>query len=116
MDIETFREECKKLGDLCDSILLDRGPEYTERNPDRLNNFNSTAKKLGITPQQVAFVFLNKHFASIAQFCAGQYKGDEPIQGRIADAINYLRLLNAINHDNQDKDIWVTETGAIVVK
>ena len=45
---------------------------------------------------QAWLVFFLKHEECIEKFTRGEYHDSEPIEGRIADAINYLLLLRAI--------------------
>ena len=68
--------------------------EYTQG--DRLDNFKRLAKELGITPQQVLWVYLKKHLDSIASYVRTQKVLSEPIQGRIMDARVYLSLLRGL--------------------
>lgn len=85
-----------------DTIVMAKRPEYTEGNEDVLRNFKVVAEELGITPIQVWYVYFRKHITSIAQFGKNpQISLSEPITGRIADAMNYLDLLNALIKENE---------------
>lgn len=83
-----------------EAIVQSKRPEYTEGNIDVLHNFKVVAAELGITPMQVWYVYFRKHIASIAQFTKGTISMSEPIDGRIADAMNYLDLLNALSKES----------------
>lgn len=100
MTSDNFDELCVQLTLLRRDIVLAKRPEYTEGNADVLNNFKVLAAEIGITPIQVWYVYFRKHVASISQFCANPSRTtSEPIVGRIADAMNYLDLLNALIED-----------------
>jgi len=94
MDQAAFNELCSQLDKICENIVYYKRPEYTERSGDVLLNFKKTAEECGLTPYQVLYVFMRKHWASIAQFCKDpNYKQSEDISMRIADSINYHKLL-----------------------
>lgn len=100
MTIEQFDLCLSKLNDLRHNIVEAKRPEYTEGNIDILNNFKSVAQELGIEPIQIWYVYFRKHVMSIGQFCADpKRKLSEPIDTRIADAINYLELLYGLLHE-----------------
>lgn len=102
MTDELFETFCQELYKRRKKIVDAKRPEYTEGNEDVLFNFKSTARELGITPKQVCYIFFRKHVASLAKFCAGSTNSSEPIEDRIADAMNYLELLNAIIKDTTE--------------
>lgn len=85
------------LAERREAIVQKKRPEYTEGHADVLNNFKVVAAELGITPIQVWYVYFRKHVASISQFCTDPTRTlSEPVTERIADAMNYLDLLNAL--------------------
>lgn len=97
MNSSTFDTLRAQLAFDRENIVIQKRPEYTEGNVDVLNNFKILATELGITPIQVWYVYFRKHVASIGQFAASPTRTmSEPIIGRIADAMNYLDLLNAL--------------------
>ena len=73
--------------------LLDRkGREYAA-DADALANFRSKLD-IGVSPLQVAMIFLDKHMSSIKSYVrVGHEISDESIEGRIHDARNYLALI-----------------------
>lgn len=75
----------------CIDILKVKGPDYTKGSPDPLHNFKECAKFTGLTPQQVLGVYLHKHISAIYAHINNQTES-EPIEGRIADVINYMLL------------------------
>lgn len=81
---------------ICDAILGTKGKDYTQGEPGdegRLRNFYEVARRKGITPFQALGVYLQKHTDAIDTFLMKGRVESEPIDTRIADAINYLLLL-----------------------
>jgi len=77
--------------------IRSKGAEYAHDPTDRFDNFNRSAKSLGITPLAVGLVFLEKHLSSIAtQVRTGVTFAGEPIQSRVTDAIAYLLLIGGM--------------------
>jgi hypothetical protein len=73
-------------------LLTSKGVEYAGEQ-DCLANFKD-ADIIGLDPKQKLWVYLSKHMASIASYIRnGKEFSNEPIEGRIADARNYLALL-----------------------
>lgn len=100
MTIEQYDKLRADLAAFRESIVQAKRPEYTEGNVDVLHNFKVVAAELNITPLQVWYVYFRKHIASISQFCQNDGRQmSEPIRGRIADAMNYLELLDALTHE-----------------
>jgi hypothetical protein len=86
-----FDAMVKELEDL----LVNKGKEYAGDH-DALGNFKN-ANDLGVTPEQKLFIFLDKHLSSIKSYIKhGKVFSNEPIEGRISDAINYLFLLRCL--------------------
>lgn len=82
---------------LCNDLLTKKGADYTQGatgDYGRLKNFYASAKRWGVTPRQVLAIYWGKHLAAIETFIQQGQVESEPIRGRIADAINYLVLLD----------------------
>jgi hypothetical protein len=74
------------------ALLETKGREYSS-DQDCLANFKD-CDSVGLDPQQKLWVYLSKHLSSIASYIKnGKEYSDETIEGRIADARNYLALL-----------------------
>lgn len=99
MTTQDFDKLRQALATERERIVQSKRPEYTEGNDDVLHNFKVVAAELGITPIQVWYVYFRKHIASIGQHCKGGVAMSESIENRIADAMNYLDLLNALNNE-----------------
>ena len=80
--------------------------EYTIGNQDNdvFNNFRSIGDRLGLDPKLVLSVYLFKHMDSIRSYLKHGQTFTEDISGRIADAINYLVLLNGLILSENKKD------------
>lgn len=79
--------------DKCCEILGVKGQDYTIGNKDRLHNFRTVANFCDLTPMQSLGVYFYKHVSAIFAFIKnGGQKESEPIEGRIADVINYMLL------------------------
>lgn len=82
----------------CRSIMETKGRDYSQGQEDCLSNFKRAAASTGITPSQVALVYLSKHLDSIAGYIKTGYSS-EPIMGRFCDAVNYLVILAALESE-----------------
>ena len=103
MNAEEFTNCIRELTTARQAIVQAKRREYTEGNCDVLNNFKTIAKELHCSPHLVLYTYLRKHIASIGQFCADPNNiTSEPIDGRIADAINYLELIHGLNKEQQE--------------
>lgn len=74
-------------------LLNNKGAEYASES-DALDNFKKQASDVGVSPQAIALIFMNKHFSAIKAYIRkGNVSSNEPISGRINDMRNYLFLL-----------------------
>ena len=70
-----------------------KGPEYTTGHEDVLNNFKSTAKKLGVDPLIVWYAYFDKQVSSVAAHVSNHdLNRAEPMISRFGDIINYAKL------------------------
>lgn len=95
-----FEQYTKWLLDQSAGLLVSKGAEYAGLE-DRLANFKRGAVDTGASPEQVCWIYLSKHLDSLKTFIRTGKQGSEPIQGRIADAMNYIILLGALLHEAQ---------------
>ena len=101
MNKQEYNNIRKQLIEICDKIMSDKQPEYTNNNVDVLHNFKTTAKRLQLKPSEVWGVFLDKHIQAILTHAGNPNMHQaEPILSRYADAINYLLLGYALYVDN----------------
>lgn len=91
------------------SLLASKGQEYAGTE-DRLSNFKRGASLTGTTALQTCFVYMSKHYDSLATYVRKDAAGfsqilSEPIEGRLDDLINYCVLMKAIIAENSQDDI-----------
>ena len=73
-------------------LMETKGKEYSSE-ADCLANFKD-CESIGLDPEKKLWVYLSKHLSSITSYIKnGKEYSNEPIEGRIADARNYLALL-----------------------
>lgn len=93
-----------------------KGKEYAN-GVDRFSNFKRAADDLGLTPEQVCWVYTKKHLDSIAHFCkVGHIESTEPIRGRFVDAICYLSLMAGIIEEKNERRNLAKNTSETRIK
>jgi len=85
----------KKLLPRCFEIMKGKGTAYSGQE-DKLANFKRCAKLANVKVETAWMIYFIKHIDAIASYIRGEYCDNEPIEGRIVDAINYLFLLYGI--------------------
>jgi len=101
MNQSEFSSFMREQFDTIRSMHLRKTAEYASKG-DALSNFKELGQELDREPEDVLYVFLNKHLASIRNHIKAlrQSPADrsvlEPVDGRIHDAILYLMLLHAL--------------------
>lgn len=94
---EVFGSYLDRILGECRKQLASKGPEYTTGSLDRLRNFRANAERNPrLDSLDVAGVYWLKHVDSIINYIATRKPGSEPIEGRIADCINYLIFIGAL--------------------
>ena len=100
MNKKDFQTISTELLTLASGIMASKGPEYTVANEDVLNNFKSTAKKLGVDPLVVWYAYFDKQVSSVAAHVSNHdLNKAEPMETRFADIINYAQLGYALFKD-----------------
>lgn len=110
MHLNELVAQREKILNLADTIFLEKNKEYADQDKEALDNFHKAAAQYGVHPQLVLGIFMDKHLASIrshiAARAAGKVPGStEPFENRIADAINYLLFLWALEVEHKNKTI-----------
>lgn len=94
------------------ATIRGKGEEYTHGNKDRLSSFKETANFAGITPKQVAMVYMNKHWQGLANFVAtDKVLSNEDVYSRIMDLRVYLALMRALIEEERDAIQQKTDQG-----
>lgn len=70
--------------------------EYAHADDNAFDNFDRLASELGISPEQVLWVYAMKHKDGIAAYINGHRSQRESVTGRINDLIVYLFLLRGM--------------------
>ena len=86
-----------------DKLILSKGHDYTQGNPDRLHNFKEVARLTGLSPIQVWSVYWLKHVFAICTFIKYGKVKSEGIDERFLDEANYNLLGKAILKDESKK-------------
>tara|TARA_R100000781_G_scaffold33436_1_gene24274 strand:+ start:272 stop:646 length:375 start_codon:yes stop_codon:yes gene_type:complete len=96
-------DECvNELEQLAKNIEDSKRPGYTQANGDVLANFRKAAELSGTTPMQAWSVYFYKHVAAIMSYAKDpKIPQAESIDGRFADAMNYLKLGFYIYKENK---------------
>ena len=88
-----FNALVHELDSYAQKTMNKKGPEYTIQDTDVLNNFKSTAKKLGVDPLVVWYAYFDKQVSSVAAHVANHdLNKAEPMISRFGDIINYAKL------------------------
>jgi hypothetical protein len=100
MNQKDFDEVVRETVTATAELLIAKGREYAGGG-DRLANFKRGASLTGTTPLQVLFVYMSKHYDSLANYVKKDAEGfeqklSEPIEGRLHDLINYCLLAKAL--------------------
>ena len=118
MNHNDFEKEIKEVFDKCIEVLIQKGREYQNTQKDGTNvfaNFERGASDLGLSREDILWVFFSKHKDSINKFLRDlktkaisiseiEENLSEPINGRIIDAINYLLLLNSMINERRNME------------
>ena len=104
MTFPEFDDFFDKLIAECRSTQGTKGKEYAN-GESRFGNFDRLAATLGMTREQIALVYLQKHLDSIASYIkTGQVSSTEGIRGRYVDAITYLTLMAGMAEEDMLND------------
>lgn len=88
-------------------LLTVKGGEYAG-SEDRLGNFKRGAELTGVSPLQVLFIYLSKHYDAFATFVRDEASGterprSESITGRLDDIINYCILAKGLVRESEQE-------------
>lgn len=70
--------------------------EYAHTNDNAFRNFESLSVDLGISREEICWVFLKKHLDGILAHINGHRSQRESVHGRISDARVYLAILSGM--------------------
>lgn len=95
-DLQTAGKCQKFLSKQCLPLLNTKGYDYTDGGDDAHRNFKTAGAKLGVHMLEIWAVYFFKHMDSIISAMEGNELQSESMEGRVADAVNYLLILAAI--------------------
>jgi len=98
MKKEEFEKFIEDQFNTIKTLSRSKGEEYS-RSQDQLANFKRQSIDLGVDPEKILMVYLNKHLDAIKYWVKNNESLSETIQSRIDDSILYLILLKAIIKD-----------------
>lgn len=95
-----------RLIGLASSIETAKRPEYTNNSVDVLRNFKGCGVEAGCTSEQAWIIYAKKHWDAIrTQMMNPIQNASEPVEGRFADLINYLKLGFALYTERENERI-----------
>lgn len=92
---EVFEEEIFQLRE-------EGQKEYAHDEDNAFANFERIAEDLGLTREEVLWVYAMKHRDGIASYIQGHKSQREGVEGRINDLIVYLFLLRGMIEQNKE--------------
>jgi hypothetical protein len=93
----THEERTKKVEEFfarCLSLQKTKGKDYTTEG-DAFKDLCDEARSMGVTPEIVLWISMNKHYKAVRKYCRYGQTESEPIEGRLADLANYVSLIYA---------------------
>ena len=76
----------------CIELQETKGKDYTTEG-DAFKDLYDEAKAMGIIPEKVLWISMNKHYKAVRNYCQRGQTQSEPIQERLKDLANYVSLM-----------------------
>lgn len=95
MTLDEMREVMDRVFEECHELRAAGQKEYSGGD-NAFGNFERLSQRLGISSEQVLWVYATKHFDGIESYIRGHKSQRESVAGRIDDAIVYLCLLRGM--------------------
>ncbi len=87
-----FEERLRK----CKETLIIKAREYAS-DTDKAHNFNEAGRMMNMRPEQIAFMYMMKHFQSLTDIVMnGKQVSKEVWDEKVGDLLNYWFLIDAI--------------------
>lgn len=103
MKNDEFNEMRKEVIKRCISLTDTKGKDYTKGNEDVLIAFKEGGSSFDVSPEKYLGFALKKQVDAIYSYIkTNGASQSEPIEMRIADAINYLIFLQGLVKDNKE--------------
>jgi len=84
----------------CIDLQTTKGKDYTTEG-DAFKDLRDEAEAMGITPEKVLWISMNKHYKAVRNFCKRGQTQSEPIEGRLKDLANYVSLMAVLIQSNK---------------
>ncbi len=88
-----------------DAVTKAKNADYSAGTKDAMDHYHSGAEEAGVTPVQVWFIMLMKHYQAIRRYVREGRLDSEPIHGRMIDMANYAMLGDALVNDLTNREI-----------
>lgn len=85
----------------CMDIMGSKGIEYSRGEVDVNSNFKRVGEAVGIDALVICYIYMAKHWDSLASYVKTRDGGSEGIQSRLDDMHNYLFIFESLLHENQ---------------
>ena len=107
MTLTEFEDSVIKLEMDANQILYSKMADYSDGD-DTFSNFKQLAEECNISHFKVWFVYFMKHIQALRSYILGGNLESEPIEERIKDAMNYLKIFNGMVIEH-NKDVEASE-------
>ena len=85
----------------CVDLQKTKGKDYTTEG-DAYKDLCDEAEAMGITPEKVLWISMNKHYKAVRNFCKKGQTESEPIEDRLKDLANYTSLMAVLIEINKE--------------
>ena len=100
----------KKFNQFRDEFIKDatavsdaKSIEYTSKNDDKLKNFKSVGRRVGVTPMQALMTYKSKGDDAMCTYAkTGNQYSDENFRERCIDSFNYSILAAFLHYEQQN--------------
>lgn len=103
-DSAQFKNRMDHILSVADEIQESKNPAYSGKyGEDVHSNFKEIANMLDLDPMQVWAVYFMKHVMALCSHAKDpDIKQAEGIEGRFADALNYIRIGYSLNEETRN--------------
>ena len=88
-------EKAKEFFEACIDLQETKGKDYTT-DDEAFKDLKEEAEAMGVEPEQVLWIAMNKHYKAVRRFCRDGQTESEPIESRLKDLANYVSLIAAL--------------------
>jgi len=105
-NLEQFQDRMEQILSVANEIQESKNPAYSGKYGEDVHaNFKEIANMLDLDPMQVWAVYFMKHVLALANYAKDpDIEQAEGIEGRFADALNYIRIGYSLDLETRDRD------------